>query len=436
MAQATEEAAQVGRLLDEVRFQIGKDPEGGKIAELESKKADLHDKVKALQEARKSVRQQLDDRHYRWMQWLKHGSALPLAGLKEALLVDDTLLANLRSGTDPERLGALQQLAKRFNELWQSVRDLVRPLQDEIRQDEAILRQLAEDLENLSKGQAPGAFPLFQAVRQKLGERVEQLGRLIEVKPEAERWWPALELFLGRNRWVIVVKEGADYRQALEILRKTPPGREPESLLNPAEARQLRSGARDGSLFSKVEVAHPIAHPYVEHLLGDVLCVETIEELESVEAGRAITPEGIFKQVPLRRRLKPAGWVELTLGREGLERMRAAKQKEQNATRAELEALKQRLADVQTWLDNGRKGGLDDGALPDRAPELPQLPQWEADLNRTRETINLLMTPEREARQQRLKELEHAQREVLAKVAVLTERKRTFETTTRRSGKV
>jgi hypothetical protein len=107
---------------------------------------------------------------------------------------------------------------------------------------EAAASQLAADLENLSKGQAPGAFPLFQVLRQKLGNRVEQLGRLIEVKPEAERWWPALELFLARNRWVLVVNDPEDYRVAVEILRKTPPGREAESLLNPHEARQLRAG--------------------------------------------------------------------------------------------------------------------------------------------------------------------------------------------------
>ena len=87
-----------------------------------------------------------------------------------------------------------------------------------------------------------------------------------------------------------------------------------------------------------------------------MLCVESLEELESTDAGRAITPEGIFKQVPLRRRLKPAAPVELTLGREGLERMRAAKQKEQNEMRVAFDALKQRLADVQAWLDGGRTG--------------------------------------------------------------------------------
>ncbi len=431
LSQATEDAAQVGKLLDEVRFQVGKDPEAVKIAELESKKTELQEKVKALQETRKSARQQLDDRHYRWMRWLKHGTALPLANLKEALFVDDAQLANLRSGTDAERLVALQKLAQRFNDLWNSARDLIRPLEDEINSAKKTLQQLAEDLENLSKGQSPGAFPLFQAVRHKLGDRAEQLGRLVEVKPEAERWWPALELFLGRNRWAIIVNDAADYRQSLEILRKTPPGREPESLLNPGETRQLRGGAREGSLFSKVDVAHPIARLYIEHLLGDVLCVESNEELESTDAGRAITPEGVFKQVPLRRRLKPAAPVELTLGREGLERMRAAKQKEQNETRVKFEALEQRLADVQTWLESGRAGGLADGTLPERAAELPLLPELEADLGRVRETINLLMTTEREARQKRLNELKINEKGILAKVAVLTERKNNFELTTR-----
>jgi uncharacterized protein YPO0396 len=286
---------------------------------------------------------------------------------------------------------------------------------------------LAEDLENLSKGQAPGSFPLFTALRQKLGSRVEQLGRLIEVKPEAERWWPALELYLARNRWVLVVNDAADYREALDILRKTPPGRDMESLLNPAETRQLRIGTRENSLFSKVEVNHPVARLYVEHLLGDVLCVESVEELEKCDAARAITPDGIFKSAPLRRRLKPATSVELTLGREGLERMRAAKQKEQLETRTLHDAFKQRLGDVQTWLDTGRKGGLAETTLADYSAELPQLPELEASLERTRETIALLMTPEREARQKRLTELEQQHKHALSKIAVLTDRKNKFE---------
>ncbi len=431
LAEATTTESGVKTLLEQVRFEVGKDPDAIKIAEHEGTKTGLQEKVTALRSAQQSVRKQLDDRHYRWTNWLKHGEALPLEGLKQALVVDDRWLADLRSGKDAERLTAMQSLAGRFNELWVSVRDLVRPLDEQVKGALNKLQQLADDLENLSKGQAPGSFPLFTTLRQKLGSRVEQLGRLIEVKPEAERWWPALELYLARNRWVLVVNDAADYREALEILRKTPPGRDMESLLNPGEARQLKVGARENSLFSKIEVSHPVARLYLEHLLGDVLCVESVEELEKCDANRAITPEGIFKSAPLRRRMKPATSVELTLGREGLERMRKAKQKEQAETRTLHEALKQRLADVQTWLDNGRKGGLAESTLPDYAAELPQLPELEAKLGRIRETIALLMTPEREARQKRLTEMEKQHKDAFSKIAVLTERKSKFELSVR-----
>ena len=427
LAEATTTGTGAKQLLDQVRFEVNKDPDAIKISQLEAAKTQLQEKVTALRAAQQTVRKQLDDRHYRWTNWLKHGAALPLEGLKEALAVDDRWLADLRSGKDADRMTAMQSLAGRFNDIWNSVRDLIRPLDEQVKAAVSRLQQLAEDLGRLDDKRMPGTFPLFDAVHKKLGNRVEQMGRLIEVKPEAERWWPALELYLARNRWVLVVNDGADYREALDILRRTPPGREAESLLNPAEARQLHSGTRENSLFSKVEVNHQVARPYVEHLLGDVLCVESVEELETCEAARAITPEGIFKSAPLRRRLKPATAVELTLGHEGLERMRAGKQKEQSETRSLHEALKQRLADVQNWLDHGRKGGLADTTLPDYPAELPQLPELETTLGRTRETIALLMTPERERRQQRLAELEKQHQDALAKIAVLTDRKNKFE---------
>ncbi len=424
-ASTTESCAK--QLLDQVRFEIGKDPDAIKITEHESARVDLQRKVTALQSAQLSVRKQFDDRHYRWLNWLKHGASLPLEGLQQIVTVDDRCLADLRSGKELERLAAMQKLATRFNELWLSIDQLLHPLRNEMSAAEKRLRQLAEDLENLSKGQAPGSFPLFTALRQKLGNNVEQLGRLIEVKPEAERWWVALELFLARNRWVLVVNDAGDYRTALDILRKVPSGRDAESLLNPAEARQLRVGVRENSLFSKVEVNHPVARLYVEHLLGDVLCVESVEALEECDAPRAITPDGIFKQAPLRRRLKPSTSVELTLGREGLLRMRDAKLKEQNETRQLHEAMKMRLADVQTWLDNGKKGGLAENILPDYTVELETLPESIAKLGQIRETIALLMTPEREARQKRLTDLEKQHKDALSQIAVLTERKNQFE---------
>ncbi len=425
------EAAAVERLLGDVRFEIGQDPDAVKIAGLESRRQELHATVEVLREARRSARERCEDRHRRWMDWLKHGAALPLPGLAEALVVDDTLLARLRAGTEAERLDALPRLAARFNELWLVMRDLVRPWEEEIKGVRGRLQQVEADLEHLARGQAPGSFPLFQALRQKLGTRVEQLGRLVEVKPEAERWWPALELALGPARWTLVVQTAADYREALEVLRKTAPGREPEALLHPGEVRLLASTPMPDSLFAKIETLHPVVRPYLEHLLGSIQCVESADDLERTEAAEAVTPDGLFKRAPLRRRLKPAGGVELTLGRQGLERMRAAKRKEQVEARQELEVRQRQLADVQTWLDHGRKTGLADAALPDRAAELPRLPPLEAELARVQETVKLLLTPEREARQRQLEDLEKRHQEALARIAVLLDRHHRFELTTR-----
>jgi uncharacterized protein YPO0396 len=292
------------------------------------------------------------------------------------------------------------------------------------------VKQLDDDLKKLTEGRAPGAFPLFEAVRQRLGSKAEQLGRLIEVKPEAERWWPALELFLGEHRWTVIAPEGVDYMAALDTFRRVTPGRDGESLLNPAEAKRLRTKPLEDSLFSKVEIAHPLARSYAAHLLGDVKCVETPDELDACSAARAITPDAMLKDAPARRRLKTGATVELTLGSEGLARMRAAKQSERNETHAEAESLKRQLADVNAWLEAGRNQGLGDSRLPDRSAELPQLPALERELDSLRETIALLSTPERAARQEQLRDLEKRDAEARNAVAVLGERRRRFETET------
>ena len=365
---AVKELERVRKVIDAVRLEASRDPDQVKLADLHRRKTELHEEIGLLREAARSVYQRLADRHYRWSQWLKHGAALKLEGLAEVLAVDPALLESLNGGADEVRLAALQQLATRFNELFRMVDSLLGPLRNELDATEKRLRQLAADLDSLGQKRMPGSFPVFEAIQARLSGRAEQLGRLIEVKPQAERWWPALELFLGRNRWSIVVSR-SDYPEALEVLRRTAPGREPESLVNPAEAvsPKLRREVRENSLATKVEVGDEVARAFVHHLLGEVRCVETVEELDRCEEGRAITPEGIFKQVPTRRRLKPAGEVALTLGGAGIERMRQAREREQVETRAQRDAAKQRLEDIHAWLDSGQKGGLGDAALPDRS---------------------------------------------------------------------
>lgn len=426
---AEAEALQVQ--LNAVRFEIGNDPEGGKLDGL-TRDADSRAKaIEALKLAQKAIHQQLDGRHAHWMEWLRHGESLALEGIGKAAQVDDALLSRLRTGKENERLDAMTALARRFDEVWLAVGELVQPMKSRVQSATTRVKQLDEDLKKIFDGDMPGAFPLFEAVRQRLGEKAEQLGRLIEVKPEAERWWPALELFLDRHRWTVVVPEGVDYLAALDTFRRVAPGREGESLLNPAETKRLRSQPLEDSLFSKVEVRHPLARKLAEHLLGDVKCVETPDELDACDDARAITPDAILKDAPVRRRLKTNATVELTLGREGLARMRAAKQKERNESHAEATSLQRQLDDVNAWLDTGRKAGLGDATLPDRSTELPQLPALERELGSLRETIKLLSTPERAKRQERLMALDKQKTDLDRQIGGLTKSAQDFEIRTR-----
>lgn len=418
----------VKQVIDATRFEGSRDPGQEKLSDLELRKEKLGRAIAGLRDAARSVRQRFGDRHARWTQWLRHAAALAQPGLTDLLTVDVSLLDQLRDGDDAARAEALQGLAARFQECVRAIERFAEPLRRERESAELSLRQLAAELESIGKERSPGSFPVFEAVQQRVGGRAQQLARLVEVKPEAERWWPALELFLGHHRWAIVVRE-EDHREALEVLRRTPPGRDSEVLIHPGEALapEFRCDLGDGSLAGKVDVAHPVARAYVHHLLGDVACVETPDDLERCPAARAITADGVVKQRPTRRRLRPAGEVALTLGREGLARMRQARERKQIEVRAQRDAAERRLRDLETWLDAGIRGGLGDPTLPDRSSELPELPKLEAEFGVVCETIELLSTPERVARLKKLQELDERKTVLDRDIAIRAKRLEEFD---------
>ena len=427
--QKTQEANNLIRLIREVSFEIGQDPDEVQLNKLGADQKAQAAEVAALRTALSTTRERLDARHLHWAQWLKHGDALSFDGLPQVLMIDENLLKALRSGSEAERLNAMQQLAERFREIWDNVKELLVPLTRKIDGLKERLTQLGADAANIGRGQTPGAFPLFQAIRERLGNRAEQLGRLIEVKSDSENWWPALELSLERHRWVIVVNDDTDYQEALAILRITAPGRgEPESLLHPGELGRLHAPAQAGSFFEKVDVTHPVARRYVEFLLGDLVCVADMEELERCTAARAITPDGLLKSLPLRRRLKGAGAVPLTLGKVGLERMRAEVARAQTEAVAQLATFDRIRSDVNAWLDSGKRNGLSDSSLPDRAGELAKLPGLEDQLKTLQSTIELLSTPERTKRQERLDGFNRDKTAIDGRIAVLAREALLFNT--------
>lgn len=370
------------------------DNDEAQLVQAQTEKRELVREVAGLKEAQKTVRDRLKNRATAWSNWLKRGAVIQLDGLKDILTVDEDLLSALRSSDETQGLQALPALAQQFNDLFRKVGDLLSPVETQVKNLNADLIQLAADLDRLENNQTPGTFPLFQGIKAKLSNSAtqpEQLCRLVEVKSDEEEWRDALELMLGRNRFAVVVSP-ADYRTALDILKKAPASQS-ESLVHPREAAELRSDVRPGSLAEKVEVKHETAAVFVRHLLGNVMAVERIEDLDNCERG--ITREGVFKQAPIRRRLRQIPGFEFTLGIEGIKRLKAAaikKQKDQMAIRDGRAAL---IESVRLWLGGAKEAGLDDARLPDRSSELSRIPQLVEKLEAIKVKIEILGTAER-----------------------------------------
>ena len=402
------------------------DPDAAKLKTLRDEKRRLLAAINSLNEAQRAIRERLKNRAGAWWAWIKQGIEIPLQGLTETLAIDETALDALRSSDEQVALESLPKLADQFNELVRQTEKLLRPTEDASAAALTRLQEIAKNLEKLERRETPGSFPLFNALKAKLGHSdtpPEQLCRLIEVQDD--EWREALELYLGRNRFAIIVSP-ADYGAALEILRKTPPGREAESLVHPREAMELSGNVKSGSLATKVTVADPIARPFAHHLLGGIAAVGTVAELDGHD--RAITRDGVFKQAPIRRRLKQIPGFEFTLGQEGLKRLREAAFHEQRLLMAEREALDALRERVARWLEAGRRAELGDPRLPDRSHELKQLPEMERRLKQLSDEIEIISTPEREARLDRLRELKAELDRAIESIGSLRESQTSFET--------
>ncbi|MDD5350699.1 MAG: SbcC/MukB-like Walker B domain-containing protein, partial [Chthoniobacteraceae bacterium] len=406
------------------------DPDAAKLKGLRDEKRRLLTAINSLNEAQKAIRERLKNRAGTWWAWIKQGAELPLDGLKAALAIDETALDALRGADEQAALNALPRLAEQFNEIVRQTEKLLRPTEDASAAALARLQEIAKALERLERKETPGSFPLFHALRDKLAHSdtpPEQLCRLIEVADD--EWREALELFLGRNRFAVIVSP-SDYGAALEILRKTPPGREGESLVHPREALELSAKVKPGSLAEKVTVADPVARQFTNHLLGGVAAVGTVSELDGHDRG--ITRDGVFKQAPVRRRLRQIPGFEFTLGQEGLKRLREAAFRDQRALMAEREALDALRERVAQWLQGGRRAELGDPRLPDRSHEIKQLPEMERRLQQLGDEIEIISTPERESRLDRLRELKNELDRAIESIGGMRESQTAFETSRNR----
>ncbi|QJE97282.1 SbcC/MukB-like Walker B domain-containing protein [Luteolibacter luteus] len=389
--------------LASVRLVAGNDSQIAHLAQNRSRFDEVQKEIEQLREASKTARQYLHDRTQHWKQWLKHAGELGIEEPDRAA----SWLKEMQGADEAPALDAATRMARIYHELASEGDDQLRPIEERIKELEARESRLKREIDDLVHKGSTAASPLLDALRSR-GQKAVALGRVIEVKPEAEPWWPLLETLLGPNRQAVLPE---DFTAAWDQAQRL--GHIDEPLVDPSEVSAGK--AKKGSVAEFFETSHGTAKAYLEQLYGDLVAVDKAKQLD--KHPRALSKDGWLKDPPLRLHLTPS--KEFTIGEEGLRRLRTLREEELEVVGEELTKLNRSRDDWKMWLHRGKQWNLDQADPPAGTSGLRDLPRLKKESQQLDETIRLLATPEREATVEKLRVLDKTFQGVIERIGRL-----------------
>jgi hypothetical protein len=302
----------------------------------------------------------------------------------------------MQGADETAALDAAARMPRIYQSMVNDAREQLRPVEDKIKDLESRESRLTRELDDLDHKGSAAPSPLLDALKSR-GQKADALGRVIEVKAEAEPWWPLLESLLGNKRSAVLA---TDFKAAWEQAKRI--GHVEEPLVHPDELDDVPKSPKPGTVSDLFETKHDLAKAYLHHLYGDMIAVDSAAQLE--RHPRAFSKDGWLKDPPHRQHLQPS--KEFTIGEEGMRRLRTAKQDELAEVKEELTRLHRSRDDWRTFLHRGDQWTLDKAEPPSGSSKLRDLPRLRKELAQLDETIRLLATPEREETVEKLRVLE------------------------------
>lgn len=391
--------------LAKIRLVAGNDLQITRLAEDRSRRDEVARELDLLNETAKTARQFLHERIQNWKQWLRHAKELKLEEPESAA----DRMKQMQGQDEMAALDAAGRMPGIYQTMVNNAREQLRPVEDRIKELESREARLRRELDDLNHKGSAAPSPLLDALKSR-GQRAEALGRIIEVKAEAEPWWPLLESLLGNKRGAVLA---GDFKSAWDQARRL--GHIDEPLVHPDEVSAPPKKPVPGTVAALFESAHAEAMAYLHHLYGDLITVESAAQLDLHP--RAFSKDGWLKDPPHRRHFQPA--KEFTIGEEGLRRLRALRQDELAEVKEELTLLHRTRDDWRTFLHRGEQWTLDKGDAPAGSSKLRDLPRLRKELAQLDETIRLLATPEREETVEKLRVLEKTFQGVIERIGRL-----------------
>jgi uncharacterized protein YPO0396 len=375
--QTLEERDRLRRSVEAARAALG--DKAVRMEENDRRRREVSKEITRLEAAAASLHEQIRSHLRHWQDWTLHAARLGLQDTTDA----SAAISGMQSKDESKALSAARDSAHAFIKLRDEAMEQLRPVEARLAEHEMRKSALHKDLTQLREGQASPS-PLLNALLSR-GQKAVALGRVVEVKPTAEKWWPLLESVLGLNRRAVIPE---DFRAAWDQAQQTPSPN--ELLIHPEEAAKTTAKVEKGSLREMLETQHPVVGKVLDHLLGGIVAVNKASQLDKHE--RALSLDGWLKDPPRRVRLTPE--KELTLGEEGLRRLRDVRENELRETDAVIEEVRQDRDDLRAFVNRGMEWRLDRFNVPDGADEVPLLPKFRKELGELQATWDLLATPD------------------------------------------
>ena len=373
---ALEERERLRRSVEAARAALG--DKAVRLEENDRRRREVTREVERLETASTSLREQIRTHLRHWQDWTLHAARLGLQDSADA----SAAISGMQSKDESKALAAARDSAHAYMKLRDEAMEQLRPVEARLADHELKKAALHKDLTQLREGHVT-ASPLLNALLSR-GQKAVALGRVIEVKASAEKWWPLIESVLGAHRRAVIPE---DFRAAWDQAQQT--ASTSESLIHPDEAAAITADIKKGSLREMVESKHEIAGKVLDQLLGGIVAVNKAAQLDKHE--RALSLDGWLKDPPRRVKLTPE---KLTLGEEGLRRLRDTCENDLRETDAVIEEVRQDRDDLRAFLNRGAEWRLDRFSVPEGADEVHQLPKLRKDLGELQATWDILATPD------------------------------------------
>jgi len=241
--------------------------------------------------------------------------------------------------TDSEK-ASIKELSAAFMEVRQEIERTQYKLQKEEEDFEKQKNELEEKIRNLKKGIKP--YPrnvqTLKNILEKSVSKVSILSELLEINNP--QWRNAVEGYLDKQKFYLLVP-AAEYGKALHIydqIKRT----EEVSGAGLVDLEKLKNresiSAKRSSLAGQVMTEDPDARIYIDYLLGNVICCDTVDQLRDYKT--AITKECMLYKGYVARQIEKYRYEQPYIGRNSLQLLMNSAEEEKNSVAESLDKTK------------------------------------------------------------------------------------------------